>query len=234
MTDSLPALGAAWLTGLLGSAHCLGMCAGMSGLFAVRAEVSSLRSRLALAAAYNAGRLVTYALLGLLVATLGSKLVAAIPAAASPVRVLAGAVIVLIGLQIAFDWRLLQPLERMGAVLWKPLSPLARRLVPVTSTPAAFGLGLLWGCLPCGLIYSVLLVASASSQPMAGALVMLAFGLGTMPAMLATGLGAAQLSRAMQRRPTRLALGLLIAVLGLLTLAMPMLGLILPVTHQHQ
>ena len=83
MTDSLPALGAAWLTGLLGSAHCLGMCAGMSGLFAVRAEVTSLRSRLALAAAYNAGRLVTYALLGLLVATLGSKLVAAIPAAAS-------------------------------------------------------------------------------------------------------------------------------------------------------
>jgi sulfite exporter TauE/SafE len=233
MIDALPALATALLAGFLGSAHCLGMCAGISGLFAAHVQIRSLSSRLVLAVSYNLGRMISYALLGLAVATLGSHFVAAIPAAAGPVRLLAGTIIVLIGLQIAFDWRLLQPLERMGSVLWQALSPLAKRLIPVTSLPRAFGLGLLWGCLPCGLVYSVLLVAAGSSRPLDGALVMLAFGLGTLPAMLATGLGAATLSRALQRRGTRLGLGLLIVVLGLLTLTLPLSAILSP-TAQHQ
>jgi len=230
-TEILPALGAALLTGILGSAHCVGMCAGIAGLIAVQAEVHSLRARVPLAIAYNAGRLLSYALLGLLVATLGSGAVALTPALAGPVRMLAGGIIILIGLQIAFDWRLLLPLERMGGTLWSMLAPLARRLLPVSSAPRALALGLVWGWLPCGLVYSVLLIAAGSSRPLDGALVMLAFGAGTLPAMLTASLGAARLSQLMRRRDARLGLGLVIVILGLATLIMPLFGALVPAAH---
>lgn len=233
MTELVPALGAAFLTGLLGSAHCIGMCAGISGLFGVQLEVASLRSRLAMAVTYNVGRVASYALLGLLVGLLGSSIVAAIPALAGPVRFVGGAVIVLIGLQVAFNWRILQPIERMGSVLWARLAPAAKGLLPVTNLPRALGLGLLWGWLPCGLVYSVLLLAATSERAATGALVMLAFGFGTMPAMLLTGMGAAKLSQLLQKRAARLGLGILITGIGLITLAMPMLGLLSSETHHH-
>lgn len=232
-TEILPALGAALLTGFLGSAHCVGMCAGIAGLVAVQVEVHSLRARIPLAIAYNAGRLLSYALLGVLVAAIGSGAVALAPALAGPVRMLAGGIIILIGLQIAFDWHLLLPLERMGGVLWNRLAPLARRLLPVSSVPRALALGLVWGWLPCGLVYSVLLVAAASSRPLDGALVMLAFGAGTLPAMLTASLGAAGLLQLMRRRNARLGLGLLIVTLGVATLIMPLSGAIAPAAHHH-
>lgn len=221
MTEFAPIISAALLTGLLGSAHCLGMCAGISGLFAVNAEISTLRRQLPMAIAYNAGRVLTYALLGAIVATFGGILVDARPTLARPILLITGTVIILIGLQVAFNWRLLNPLERMGAVLWQKLAPVAKHFVPVTSVPRAMGLGLLWGWLPCGLVYSVLLIAATSAAPLAGATTMLAFGIGTMPAMVLTGVGAAQLSAFMRRRAARLGLGLVIVALGVLTVAMP-------------
>ena len=221
MTEFAPIISAALLTGLLGSAHCLGMCAGISGLFAVNAEISTLRRQLPMAIAYNAGRVLTYALLGAIVATFGGILVDARPTLARPILLITGTVIILIGLQVAFNWRLLNPLERMGAVLWQKLAPIAKHFVPVTSVPRAMGLGLLWGWLPCGLVYSVLLIAATSAAPLAGATTMLAFGIGTMPAMVLTGVGAAQLSAFMRRRAARLGLGLVIVALGVLTVAMP-------------
>ena len=233
MTGVLPALGAALLAGFLGSAHCIGMCGGISGLFAAQVEIASLRSRLPLALTYNLGRILSYSVLGFGVALLGSNAVASMPALAGPVRLISGTVIVLIGLQIAFGWRFLQPIERMGSLLWAKLAPLAKGLLPVTSVPRALGLGLVWGWLPCGLVYSVLLLAATSERAVDGSLVMLAFGLGTMPAMLATGLGAAKLSQLLQRRGARLGLGLLIVILGLITLAMPVLGLFSSETHHH-
>ena len=221
MTEFAPIISAALLTGLLGSAHCLGMCAGISGLFAVNAEISTLRRQLPMAIAYNAGRVLTYALLGAIVATFGGILVDARPTLARPILLITGTVIILIGLQVAFNWRLLNPLERMGAVLWQKLAPVAKHFVPVTSVPRAMGLGLLWGWLPCGLVYSVLLIAATSAAPLAGATTMVAFGIGTMPAMVLTGVGAAQLSAFMRRRAARLGLGLVIVALGVLTVAMP-------------
>jgi len=221
MIDLVPVHGAALLTGLLGSAHCLGMCAGISGLFAVNSGVTTLRGQIPMALTYNAGRILSYAILGTIVATFGGAIVAATPAIGRPIRFVTGAVIVLIGLQVAFNWRLLSPIERMGAVLWQKLSPIAKHFVPVTSLPRALGLGLLWGWLPCGLVYSVLLIAATSARPVDGAATMLAFGIGTMPAMVMTGVGAAQLASITRRRGTRIGLGLLIVVLGVLTIAMP-------------
>ena len=221
MTELVPILSAALLAGLLGSAHCLGMCAGISGLFAVNAEIGTLRRQLPMAVAYNTGRVLTYALLGAIVASFGGALVDAKPTLARPILLITGTVIILIGLQVAFNWRFLDPIERMGAVLWRKLAPVAKHFIPVTSLPRALGLGLLWGWLPCGLVYSVLLIAATTAKPTAGAAAMVAFGVGTMPAMVLTGVGAAQLSAFMRRRGARLGLGLVIVALGVLTIMMP-------------
>ncbi len=224
MTELLPALSAALFTGLLGSAHCLGMCAGISGLFAINSSIAATRKELPYALTYNLGRILSYAVLGIIVGTFGSVIVQASPALASSVRILSGAVIVLVGLKVAFDLRVLNPIERMGATLWARIAPVAQGLVPVTNLPRALGLGLVWGWLPCGLVYSVLLIAASSAAPVDGAMIMLAFGLGTMPAMVMTGLGAAKLSQLMARRSTRVGLGLLIVLLGALTIATPLIG----------
>jgi sulfite exporter TauE/SafE len=222
MSELLPVLSAALLAGLLGSAHCLGMCAGISGLFAVNANVAAVREQLPLAITYNFGRVLSYVLLGIIVASFGSVVVKASPSLASGIRILSGIIIVLVGLKVAFDLRLLNPIERMGATLWARIAPAAKRLVPVTNLPRALGLGLVWGWLPCGLVYSVLLIAATSAEPAGGAMIMLAFGIGTMPAMLMTGLGAAQFANALRKKGARVGLGLLIACLGILTIAMPL------------
>lgn len=232
MTALLPVLGAALLTGFVGSAHCLGMCSGISGLFAVSASVTGLRQQLPMALVYNFGRLASYGVLGAIVAGFGSRVVGLAPGTASIIRLATGAVIILIGLQVAFDLRLLAPLEKAGATLWNRLAPVARHFVPVTNLKRALGLGLLWGWLPCGLVYSALLMAATTGGSLHGALTMLAFGAGTLPAMVLTGMGAASLSRAMQRRQARLGLGLVIIVLGAVTVTLPVVRW-LGTTHSH-
>jgi hypothetical protein len=221
MTELFAVLAAAFVTGLLGSAHCFGMCAGISGLFAINASVASLKSQIPKAFAYNLGRVLSYAFLGMLVAVLGKTLVSGIPDLAAPVRFASGVLIILVGLQLAFGWRILSPLESAGAKVWNRIAPAARGLVPVETTRQALGLGLIWGWLPCGLVYSVLLLAATTADPVSGGLVMIAFGLGTMPAMIATGVSASKIAQFMSGK--RLGAGLLIIVLGLATIAMPVM-----------
>ncbi|MCO4810945.1 MAG: sulfite exporter TauE/SafE family protein [Gammaproteobacteria bacterium] len=221
MTELLPVVAAAFVTGLLGSAHCFGMCAGISGLFAVGANVASMRNQVPRAVAYNVGRVLSYAFLGVIVAVLGKTVVAGIPDIAAPVRFASGMLIILVGLQLAFGWRILAPLESAGAKIWNRIAPAAKGLVPVESLAQALGLGLIWGWLPCGLVYSVLLLAATTAEPTSGGLVMIAFGLGTLPAMIATGISASKLARFMSGK--RLGAGLLIIVLGLATIAMPVM-----------
>jgi len=221
MSELVAALTAALLAGLLGSAHCLGMCAGISGLFAVNASVANVRQQLPLALTYNLGRVLSYAVLGIIVASFGSVVVRASPSMAGGLRILSGVIIILVGLKVAFDLRLLNPIERMGSTLWARIAPLAQSLVPVTNLPRALGLGIVWGWLPCGLVYSVLLIAATRASSADGAMIMVAFGIGTMPAMLATGLGTARLAQVMRRKGTRLGLGSLVIGLGFLTILRP-------------
>ncbi len=233
----LAAISAAFVAGLFGSAHCVGMCGGIAGLFAVKLEVASLSRRFGLGLAYNAGRILGYALLGFLVAGIGRTIAGVIPMLAGPVRLASGLLIVLVGLQIAFDWRLLQFLERGGATVWQRIAPSARGLLPVTSAPRALALGFLWGWLPCGLVYSALLIAATSGEALNGAAIMAVFGLGTLPAMLLTGLGAAQLQAFMAKTWARRGAGLVVVLLGLVTLWMPLMSLLAPMTggdaHMH-
>ena len=223
MNELWPILTASFITGFLGSAHCFGMCGGISGLFAVNASVASLRAQFPKAIAYNLGRILTYAIIGAAVAVLGKSAIASIPALMAPIRLASGALIIFVGLQLAFGWRILAPLENAGARLWKRIAPAAKGLVPVNTIPQAFGLGLIWGWLPCGLVYSVLLLAATTAEPAGGGLVMIAFGLGTMPAMVATGVSASKLAQFMSGK--RMGAGLLIILLGLATIAMPVMKL---------
>jgi sulfite exporter TauE/SafE len=213
VTDLWPLLTTALVTGLLGSAHCLGMCGGISGLFAANAAVTSLKQQVPKAIAYNFGR----------VLVLGKTMVDAIPALAAPVRLASGLLIILVGLQLAFNWRILAPIETAGAKLWQRIAPAAKGLIPVRTNAQALGLGLIWGCLPCGLVYSVLLLAATTTEPASGGLVMIAFGIGTMPAMITTGLSASKLAQFMSGK--RLGAGLLIVLLGLATIAIPVMKL---------
>ena len=234
MSDWLALVIPAVAAGVFGSAHCLGMCGGLSGLFAMHTGARSTASQPVLAVTYNLGRIVSYALLGALSATAGQELIGVMPALAVPIRLVAGLVIVLMGVQIAFGWQLLAPVEKAGSHLWRLVSPLTKRVLPVTSAARAIGLGLLWGLLPCGLVYSMLLVAMAGSDPLHGATVMIAFGIGTTPAMLVTGLGAASLSRLLSNKRRALVAGLLLVAIGVATMAMPAAKLLGPASGGHE
>jgi len=236
MIEWLPLFGTALLTGLLGSAHCLGMCVGISSMIAIGHDGATAAPRPLLAGAYNAGRVLSYMAIGALVGGFGSAFVALVPTIAGPVRLIGGLLIVLIGLQIALRWRILAPLERAGLSVWQRIRPIATHVLPVTSVPRAIGLGLLWGWLPCGLVYSVLLLAATTADVAAGAGTMLAFGIGTMPAMILTGIGGLRLSTTVGRHH-RMA-GLLIVVVGFLTIAMPLQSLLFEIagteaSHMH-
>lgn len=98
---------------------------------------------------------------------------------------------------------------------------MARRLMPVRRPLAALGLGALWGWLPCGLVYSMLLTASVSGGALGGAGVMAAFGAGTLPALVTTTAAAGQLQRLTRHPGFRRVAGATVVLLGLWTLATP-------------
>ena len=133
--------------------------------------------------------------------------------------VLANLVLVALGLHLAGIWSGVLILEAAGGGVWKRLQPVFKKLVPIQTVPQAFAAGMVWGWLPCGLVYSVLIAALASGSALQGGLTMLAFGLGTLPNLLLMGLFASQLQRFLGRRGVRLAAGLIIVALGLFGLA---------------
>jgi uncharacterized protein len=181
--------GAAILVGLLGSSHCLGMCGGIVSAFSmgIADDLSSRpKSLFVYQLAYNGGRISSYVLVGLAAGTLGAGLA---ELGVSPIagRLFAAAFMIALGLYLANWWRGLTLLEKFGAKLWRHLQPLGQKLLPVRSPSKAFLLGALWGWLPCGLVYSVVAWSLTSANTVDAALLMLGFGLGTLPAMLLAG-----------------------------------------------
>ena len=181
--------GAAFLVGLLGSSHCLGMCSGIVAALnmGIAGDLSTRPvSLLGYQLAYNAGRIGSYLLVGLAAGTLGAGLAGL---GVSPVvgKLIAAAFMVALGLYLANWWRGLALLEKMGARLWRHIQPLGQRLLPITSPAQAFLLGMLWGWLPCGLVYAVVVWSLTTADTIDAALLMLGFGLGTLPAMLLAG-----------------------------------------------
>ena len=164
---------AAWLVGLAGgSGHCIGMCGGIVGALGV-GQGSGWSGLVRLAAAHL-GRVSSYALAGALVGFVGVTFVTGIfgPNGILVMRVAAAVLIFAIGLQLLLGRPLLTRLEQAGSRIWRVLAPQMQRLLPPRDPLRAFGVGTLWGWLPCGLVYSELAVAAASGGPITGALVM--------------------------------------------------------------
>lgn len=202
------------LVGLLGGVHCLGMCGSIVGIFTAQAPKDKARWPFHLA--YSSGRITSYAAAGALVGSIGQA--GLLMRDAVPVQhllfALSSLMLVLLGLYLAGVWGAVRRLEHLGGGLWKHLQPYTSRLLPVNTVPRALGLGALWGWLPCGLVYSVLLTALASGSAAQGALIMLAFGLGTLPNLLAIGLFWESIKGWAQSPRVRMAAGLLVVAFG--------------------
>ena len=222
MPDLLPLLGSALVLGLLGGGHCLGMCGGLMGALTLAIPPEQRGRRLRLLLAYNLGRILSYASAGLLLGLAGWA-VASSPAALG-LRVVAALLLIAMGLYLAGWWSGLTRIEALGRGLWRHIQPVASRLLPVSSLPRALLLGALWGWLPCGLVYSTLLWAASQGNAGYSAALMLAFGLGTWPVLLATGLAAERVNALLRRRSVRVAGGVLVMLFGVWTLPGP---------HQH-
>lgn len=205
---------AVFFVGLLGGVHCLGMCGSIVGIFT--AQVPKDVSRWPFHLAYSSGRIASYTLAGALVGAIGQA--GLLMRDAVPVQhllfALSSLMLVALGLYLAGVWGAVRQLEHLGGRLWKHLQPYTARLLPVNTVPRALGLGALWGWLPCGLVYSILLTALASGSAAQGALIMLAFGLGTLPNLLAIGLFWESVKAWVQSPPLRLAAGVLVATFG--------------------
>ncbi|PKO54551.1 MAG: hypothetical protein CVU26_01560 [Betaproteobacteria bacterium HGW-Betaproteobacteria-2] len=211
-------LTAAFLVGLLGGGHCVGMCGGIVG--AVTMTLPGSKPKLPFVLAYNLGRIGSYTLAGIIAGAVGASsffLEHVLPVE-KVLYALASMMLVLLGLYLAGIWRVLTRLEALGGRLWQHLQPYSKRLLPVRTLPQSLLLGVLWGWLPCGLVYSVLVAAVASGSPWQGGLLMLAFGLGTLPTLLAMGMTAVRLKHLLQNLWFRRLSGLLIAGFGLLAL----------------
>jgi sulfite exporter TauE/SafE len=205
---------AVFMVGLLGGVHCLGMCGSIVGVFTAQAPKE--RSRWPFHLAYSGGRIASYAIAGALVGAIGQA--GLLMRDAVPVQhllfALSSLMLVLLGLYLAGVWGAVRRLEQLGGGLWKLLRPFTSRLLPVNTGPRALGLGALWGWLPCGLVYSVLLTALASGSAAQGALLMLAFGLGTLPNLLAIGLFWESVKGWVQSAQVRMVAGALVASFG--------------------
>ena len=219
MADLLPLLISALILGLLGGGHCLGMCGGLMGALTLAIPPEQRGRRLQLLLAYNLGRILSYASAGLLFGLAGWA-VASSPAAML-LRIVAGLLLISMGLYLGGWWSGLTRIEALGRGLWRHIQPVASRLLPVSSLPRALLLGALWGWLPCGLVYSTLLWAASQGDALDSGLLMLAFGLGTWPVLLATGMAAERLTALLRRRGVRMAGGLWVILFGLWTLPGP-------------
>jgi sulfite exporter TauE/SafE len=217
-----PLLLSALILGLLGGGHCLGMCGGLMGALTLAIPAEQRAQRLQLLLAYNFGRIFSYATAGLLLGMAGWAL--ANSPAAMLLRVVAALLLIAMGLYLAGWWSGLTRIEALGRGLWRYIQPLTRRFMPVTSLPRALLLGGLWGWLPCGLVYSTLLWAASQGDALDSAALMLAFGIGTMPVLLATGMAAERVTALLRKQGVRMAGGLLVILFGLWTLPGP---------HQH-
>jgi sulfite exporter TauE/SafE len=213
----------AFLVGLLGGVHCVAMCGGIVTTLTLGLAPERRRgvaAQLPFQLAYNLGRIVGYSIVGALMGGLGALLMQslALQWAQRGLYALAAAFMIALGLYLGGWWRGLAYVERAGAVLWRRLEPLGRRLLPIRSWRQAFAVGLVWAWLPCGLVYSVLILALSAGGPLQGALLMLAFGLGTLPNLLGIGLLAGAAARYAEQDWLRRVAGVLVIGFGLYAL----------------
>ena len=231
MLSELSLLAAAAM-GLFGSGHCVAMCGGISCALSAGLPDSVRRSpsrMLPFVIAYNSGRVTSYMAAGALFGGLGAGAGVLLPPswAVGLGIAISTAFVIALGLYLGDWWRGLAAFERLGSKLWRHLEPLGRRFLPVTRRRSALAIGLVWGWLPCGLVYAALALALASGGALEGALTMLAFGLGTLPALISLGFAGRWLA-ALSHATARRAAGASLCVLGVVALLSAYFGQLQP------
>jgi sulfite exporter TauE/SafE len=214
-------IAALFVLGLASGVHCIGMCGGIVSAFSMRRVIPINAPQAApwrRLLAFNAGRISTYAALGAAAGLLGARLDALLDAQTA-LYLAVNAVLVLAGLHLAGMSGGLARLESFGAPLWRRLQPLASRVTSGSGAARAYAAGLVWGWLPCGLVYAALLAAAFAGSAQRGAAAMAAFGAGTLPFLLAAGFAAARLGPLLRRRGVRLAAGSGLLAFGVYGLA---------------
>lgn len=218
----------AFLLGLFSTVHCIAMCGSVIGALTLSlpAEVrESQRRMLPFVFNYNVGRILSYAMAGVVVGLLSAPLTQL--NAHWFLRILSVIVMVSMGLYLAGWFPKFARAEKLGAPVWRLLQPIGQKLLPVRSVSQAFLLGMVWGWLPCGLVYAALAVAATAGDPVKGGLVMLAFGAGTLPAVMGAGLFTGMLASLARSKSLRQIAGVVIILMALATLLWPLSG------HDH-
>ncbi len=191
----------ALLVGLAGGVHCIGMCGGV--ISALRVVTPANTNPLPYTLSYNFGRISSYTLAGAITGALGQMSASLMPVLGPVLAVLSGLMLMALACYLGQWWLGLRHIESLGRHIWKRLQPLSRRFVPFSSPLAAYPYGAIWGWLPCGLVYSTLTWSLASGSALQGALIMLCFGLGTLPTLLVASYGVKWLLQGFQHPVSR-------------------------------
>ena len=212
---------AAFSMGLFGSPHCLGMCGGIVTAFGLSMQHVSDSKKNGLILTYHLGRLISYSLLGLIASLVGVAIFQSIMSNSAP-RIVLGAVLVLIGLAM-LGLPLFNQLEKVGMRFWQSLAPIRKKVFPIDSFGKALFAGLLWGFLPCGVVYGALMMAIAGNNITTGAALMFVFGLGTMPMLIATQKTVGMLQSNIKHFRLRQINGVIMLLSGLAVIFIPMM-----------
>lgn len=217
-------LGTGLLLGLLGSMHCVGMCGPIA--LALPSVKNSTQSRLTGIFLYNAGRVITYGLLGFIFGLFGKSFVIA-----GYQQALSVGLGILILFFLLLPQRYFQGLQlRTG--LFQPVTKLKTalgRLFKTASYSSLLSIGILNGLLPCGFVYMAIAGAIAVANPLRGGLFMIFFGLGTVPAMLGLMLAGQKMSLSLRNHfkkasPVFVSLVAVLLILRGLNLGIPYLS----------
>ena len=206
-----------FIIGLLGGVHCVGMCSGISGVLSMGLDQRAGKLRhFMLQLNYNFGRITSYAIAGFIFGWLGEAVARSSGSHSlhQYLQTFSGIFMILLGMYLSGWWQILIKVEKVGALLWRRIEPFARTLIPVRNVPQAYFVGMVWGWLPCGLVYSVLTTALGSGSGTNGAMIMFSFGLGTLPNLLAMGLLAGALRQLLHRPLVRYLAGMMVMGFG--------------------
>lgn len=203
----------AFLVGLAGGVHCVGMCGGIASAFSF--AIPKGASHGPYIASYNIGRILSYTVAGGITGYLGSLFTSSVVTGLLILQTLSIVFLILLALYISELYKGLIYFEKAGAKLWRYIAPLAKSLIPFKSPFHTLAYGMIWGWLPCGLVYSALTWALASGSLLQGGIFMFCFGLGTLPALIATSMGAGFLIPILQNKMTRLTIASLLFVFSI-------------------
>lgn len=208
---------AAFVIGLFSSLHCIGMCGSIIGTltYSLSQELrNNKRILFSIILSYNLGRVASYAIAGAVVGLLSlpfSQGIAYRFLQLASATIMAGA-----GLYIGGWFPRFAYIEKMGSRFWKLIEPFGRKMIPVKTRGQAMLFGMIWGWLPCGLIYTALALAATTGNIMHSSMTMLAFGLGTLPAVVGVGIMTSLLAKLSKAQLFKQIVGVLFIIFALL------------------